>query len=116
VTGSTQPQPSQQPPQRFEIEISPDVEPGVHSDFTSIWHTPDTFVLDFASLRQPPYIREDAETGGQFIVAPTRIVARVKIPPAQVFELMKGLEQQLSEWEVQTGQRPPNDPPLPNLG
>lgn len=37
---------------------------------------------------------------------PARIVARIKIPPAQVFELMKALEQQLTAWEKETGQRP----------
>jgi uncharacterized protein DUF3467 len=110
-------QPAQpQPEQRFVIEISPDIEAGVHADFASIWHTPATFVLDFASLRQPPALGEDADSGQQVIMVPTRIVARVKIPATQVFELMRALEQQLSAWERETGQGPPKEPGLPNLG
>lgn len=95
----------QQPSRRFDIEVAPEVEPGVHADFASLWHTPDTFVLDFASLRRPPDLQEDADTGSRYLVMPTRIVARVKIPPGQVFELMKALENQLSQWERETGQR-----------
>ena len=109
-------QPEQpQPEQRFVIEISPDIEPGVHADFVSIWHTADTFVLDFASLRQPPQLSEDAETGQRVIVLPTRIVARVKLPGGHVWELMRTLNQQLSAWEQETGRRPPEEPGLPNL-
>jgi hypothetical protein len=89
---------------RFEIEISPEVETGIYADFASLWHTPDSFVLDFAALRQPPYpAQEDPETGRVTTVLPTRIVARVRIPPGQIFELMKALEQQLSMWEKEAG-------------
>jgi hypothetical protein len=108
--------PPQQPEQRFEVEISPEIEPGVHADFASIWHTPHTFVLDFASLRQPPYLRQDPDTDQQVGILPTRIVARVQIPPEQVFEVMKALEQQLSAWELETGKRRPEEPELPNMG
>jgi hypothetical protein len=107
-------QPIPEPQQRFEVEISPDIEPGVPAEFASIWHTPAMFVLDFASLRQPPHIDEDAETGDRVLILPTRIVARVRIPPSQVFELMRGLEQQLTAWERETGQPPPQEPDLPN--
>lgn len=99
--------------QRFEIEVSGDVEAGVHADFASIWHTQDTFVLDFASLRRPPYLTEDADAGRQVAVMPVRVVARVKIPPGQVFELMKALEAQLSAWETDTGRRPGGGPSGP---
>jgi hypothetical protein len=34
-----------------------------------------------------------------------RVVSRVRIPPAQVFELMKALEKQLTQWEASTGAR-----------
>jgi Protein of unknown function (DUF3467) len=105
-----------QPEQRFEIEISPDVEPGVYADFASIWHTRNTFVLDFASLRQPPVLGEDEDSGQPVLRVPTRIVARVKIPSDQIFELMRALEQQLSAWERETGQSPPQEPGLPNRG
>jgi hypothetical protein len=109
-----EPEPIPEPEPRFEIEISPEIEPGVHADFASIWHTPDTFVLDFASLRRPPFLSQDDETDNEVLILPTRIVARVKIPSSQVFELMRALEQELTAWEHETGQPPPQDPDLPN--
>ncbi|HEY3006710.1 MAG TPA: DUF3467 domain-containing protein [Micromonosporaceae bacterium] len=84
---------------RFDIEISPEVEVGVYADFASLWHTSDSFVIDFATLRRPPFAAADPDTGEATAVLPARIVARVRIPPAQVFEFMKALEQQLSAWE-----------------
>ncbi len=33
------------------------------------------------------------------LVRRAQVVARVRIPPSQVFEVMKVLEQQLSAWE-----------------
>lgn len=88
---------------RFDIEMSAEIEAGIWADFASLWHTPDAFVIDFAALRRPPYASEDAQTGKVTGVMPARIVARVRIPPSQVFEFMKALEQQLSMWEKETG-------------
>jgi hypothetical protein len=106
-----------QPEQRLEIQIPPEVEPGVHADFASIWHTPATFVLDFASLREPPSLVEEEDTGQRFINVSARVVTRVRIPGGQIWELMRALEQQLTAWERETGQRPPDDTGgLPNLG
>lgn len=97
------------PKSQFDMTISTEVEPGVHADFASLWHTADTFVLDFASVRRPPFLAKDSETGELRQMIPTRIVSRVKIPPGQVFELMKALEAQLSKWESETGRRPDPD-------
>ena len=56
-------------------------------------------------------------TSQQLVIIPARVVARVRIPASQVFELMKALEQQLTAWELQTGRRSPDDAGgLPNLG
>lgn len=99
------------PEQRIVLEIEPSIEPGMHADFASIWHTPNTFVLDFSSLRQPPQHTVDEDTGKPLVLLPARVVARVKIPPEQVFELMKGLEKQLSMWEKERGRRPGGEGP-----
>jgi hypothetical protein len=104
------------PEQRLEIQIPPEIEAGVHADFVSIWHTSTTFVLDFASLREPPSLVEDAETEHRFVKVPTRVVARVRLPAEQVFEIMQALARQLSAWERETGKAPPTEPGLPNLG
>ncbi|MCL1897529.1 MAG: DUF3467 domain-containing protein [Micrococcales bacterium] len=79
--------------QRIQIKLPSEVAGGVFADFVRAWHTSDAFVMDFATLTEPP--RND---DGQVLLDAT-IVARVRIPPPQVFELMKALEQQLSAWE-----------------
>ncbi|MDR0433242.1 MAG: DUF3467 domain-containing protein [Bifidobacteriaceae bacterium] len=88
--------------QRLQINLPQEQNGGVFADFVRAWHTSDAFVLDFASLTQPPH---SAEPGGP-VILDASVVARVRIPPAQVFELMKALEQQLSSWEKERGSRP----------
>jgi hypothetical protein len=91
-------------PQRVNIAITPEVEVGVFANFASVWHQPDCFVLDFATWIQPPRLVEDE--GQKVVNLSARVVSRVRIPPAQVFEIMKALESQLSAWERETGARP----------
>jgi hypothetical protein len=103
---------TEQPPRRlsgprFDVEIAPELEGGVYADFANLWHTADAFVLDFAALRHRPYVEVDARTGEEVAVAPTRVVARVKIPPKQVWELMRALEKELSAFEEESGQTLP---------
>lgn len=85
----------------LNIELPPDV-PTVYADFASLWHTPDVFVLDFIAMITPPQPTE-GPGGEQVSTAQGRVAQRVKIPPKQVFELMKALEQQLTAWEQETG-------------
>jgi hypothetical protein len=104
-------QPTGPVPREIQVEIPAEIENGVYADFVSIWHTPEAFVLDFAGLRRAPQRETDPETGVTKAVLPVKIVSRVRIPPSQVFELMKALEAQLSAWELETGRRkPPEDP------
>jgi hypothetical protein len=100
---------SEQPPnvpRRGQINMSaePEIERGVYADFVGVWHQKHCFVLDFAALVRPPSVAED-ETGEQINNLDARLVSRVRIPPGQVFEIMKALEKQLSQWERETGQR-----------
>jgi len=85
--------------QRIQMNMPSDQTAGVYADFVRAWHTKDAFVLDFANLVEP--VRSEDDT----VILNATVVARVRIPPAQVFELMKALEQQLSMWETETGQR-----------
>ena len=81
--------PDQPQPQQAQIHIHEDRVEGTYADFVSVWHSKDVFVLDFAVLSQPT-------TATQLT---SRVVSRVRIPPSQVFEIMKALEQQLTAWE-----------------
>ncbi len=97
-------EPTQPLPKRYNVEIPDDVVNGHYADLASLWHTRDVFVLDFAALKGAPQRAE--HEGAAVLHHQTRVVARVRIPPAQVFELMKALESQLSAWEAETGRRP----------
>jgi hypothetical protein len=70
---------------------------GVYADFAAVWHSRDVFTLDFAALLGP--------TGGAAQERRAEVVARVRIPPSQVFEIMKALETQLSAWERESARR-----------
>ena len=97
---------SAQPRREFSLDVPPEVEVGYYADFASIWHTPETFVLDFAVLKRPPQGAQHPD-GSASVVFPTRVVARVRVPPAQIFEIMKALEQQLTMWEREHGRGDP---------
>lgn len=93
------------PPTNVSISMPPERVTGVHADFVSAWHTQDVFVLDFAAVVAPGRPAEGAD-GQPVTQLDAQVVARVKLPPSQVFEVMKALEKQLSSWEAQTGRRP----------
>jgi len=67
---------------------------GDYADFVRVWHGKDIFTLDFAALVAP--MSADGTTA--------RVVSRVRIPPSQVFEIMKALERSLTAWEKEHGQ------------
>ena len=87
------------PNTRLRIDISPEAEVGVYANFVSIWHDADTFTLDFVAVTRQPTPTEDSATGQAILDVPARVVSRVRVPPSQVFEIMKALEQQLTAFE-----------------
>jgi hypothetical protein len=92
-----------QPPQ-MRVSMPDDKIPGAYADFVSVWHTSDVFTFDFAALSRPPS-RVEGEDGTAVTQAQAQVVARVRVPPSQVFEIMKALERQLTAWETETGRR-----------
>ena len=89
----------------FNINMPPDRAAGHYADFAMIWHTPETFVLDFIAATQPAQPNPDGSGGA---VVNAEVSARVRIPAAQVWEIMKALNEQYSAWEVETGKQTPN--------
>ncbi|MDR2895148.1 MAG: DUF3467 domain-containing protein [Propionibacteriaceae bacterium] len=90
---------------RIQLALPQDQLAGVFSDFVRAWHTRDSFILDFSAYTEPP-VRDEAH---EDVIQQSTVVSRVRIPPSQVFELMKALEQQLSLWESETSQRSKSD-------
>ncbi len=75
-----------------------DLEAGVYANAVSVWHTPTEFTLDFlVHVTGPAPVQ--LPNGSETLAPRMRAVARVKLPPAQIFELMKALERQLSMFE-----------------
>ena len=97
---------SEQMPSRLDVELPPDVAGGTFAEFVNIWHTKDVFTLDFASVVNPPQPTIDPDHGTPVLAVPARVVARIRIPPAQVFEIMKAMETQLSAWERERAEHP----------
>jgi hypothetical protein len=98
--------PGQPLPVNFNVNVPVEQLEGHYADFANIWHNQETFVLDFAAMSQPPQ-PVFGEVGGQPIAAEIngQVVARVRIPAAQVWEVMKALETQLGAWENENPQR-----------
>lgn len=91
------------------IDLPDDMVAGVYADFVSVWHTRSAFTFDFAALAAPPEL-EEAEDGTVVSVHKSRIVGRIRIPPEQVFEIMKALEHQLTAWESERAQAEGDQP------
>ncbi len=88
---------------QHQISMPEGLLPGVYADFVTVWHGKNAFVLDFAAMSAPPQLAQ-TDDGREVPIINSQIVARVRIPPEQVFEIMKALEQQLTAWESQNTQ------------
>ncbi|HEX6470556.1 MAG TPA: DUF3467 domain-containing protein [Streptosporangiaceae bacterium] len=88
---------------RVEIAVPAEVEVGEFASFASVWRSQDCFVLDFATEVRPPEVVQEPESGVRYVHVPARVVSRVRVPPGQIWELMKALEQNLSAYERETG-------------
>jgi Protein of unknown function (DUF3467) len=79
--------------QEIQIQVPPEVAIGQYSNLIGVWHTPHEFAIDFAVV-QPFLPQGPAAT----------VVSRVRIPPTLVFELLKTLNQNLSDYEEAFGE------------
>jgi hypothetical protein len=94
-------QPEGIPPHRVDIRTPEGQIAGVAADLVGVWHTAESFVLDFSAFADPA--RLETQNGVDVLVQRAQVVARVRIPPSQVFEIMRALELQLTAWEQETG-------------
>jgi hypothetical protein len=92
------------PPAELAITRPAELDEGHYADFVSVWHSRTSFVLDFLSMSAPPE-RVTREDGSEVALNRARVVSRVRLPPEQIFELMKALERQLSAWEQDRGRQ-----------
>jgi hypothetical protein len=91
-----------QPPQFLDMAVPPDQEVGVYANLLAIWHTQDEFTFDFA-VKQPSQMRE-SDDGAPIVHVPARVVTRVRVPPGQVFEILKALNENMTHYEQAFGE------------
>ncbi len=90
----------------LNVDVPADRVAGVHADYASVWTTPETCIIDFLAVTEPirPLVGEDGVSRPK---VNTTLVSRVRIPPTHVWELMRALEKQLSQWEATHGKPKP---------
>lgn len=99
--------PEPQLPVRHSLDLPKETELGIFADFAHIWHTPATFVLDFLSVKIPASAEASEDGAGAELVISSRVTARVRIPPEQIFPLIEALRTQGQEWLNETGRSEP---------
>ncbi|MGN6474323.1 MAG: DUF3467 domain-containing protein [Mycobacteriales bacterium] len=99
------------PQQQIQVQVPEDIQAGVYANMALVWHTPFDFTLDFAVL-QPTMPGPEGEA-----LTPARVVARVKFPPSQIFQLLQAINANMTKYEEAYGpisapsQQPPSPPP-----
>ncbi len=106
-----------EPPGRPRIEFEPHADPaleaGAYANGLAIWHTLHEFTFDFFVSSEPP-TEVETEQGERVIRAPHRLVARLRVPPTSVFDIIQTIGQNLSLYEQKFGpiRTPASDTPL----
>jgi hypothetical protein len=77
----------------FEIKVPGHLEPGVYANACDVWHTRSEFAVDF--LARP------ANRGTPDLAL---VVSRVKIPTIFVFELIRDLNTNMTEYDATFGE------------
>jgi hypothetical protein len=98
--GVSTPEPQGQPV-AVQIRTPEKWTAGVYANGIGVWSTQTEVTLDFfVSLAPEQGTNPD---GQQFLVSPQEIVARVKIPPSLVFQVMRNLANAQDQYESQWG-------------
>jgi Protein of unknown function (DUF3467) len=95
-------EPPAQPRIEFESHSDPTLEAGVYANGLAIWHTLHEFTFDFFVSSQPPAEVKTAD-GEVVIRAPHRQVARLRVPPTSVFDIIRTISQNLALYEQKFG-------------
>ena len=90
-------------PAEFAFSVPAELATGRYANLLAIWHTAHEFTLDF-SVTMPATAKED----GSPPVVPAEVVARVKIAPSVVFDVLRALNENMTQYESTYGeiQRP----------
>jgi hypothetical protein len=91
-------------PIEFSLAVPPEHQSGVYANFLTTWHTAYEFTLDFA-VTQPPEVPDEPEAAIRISCC---VVARVKLPVTLLFDVIRGLNEEMTLYEREFGEiRPP---------
>ncbi len=82
------------------MTIADALTPGAYSNFLGVWHTAHEFTLDFA-VTQPATLENTPD--GQVTRVPCQVVARIKVPPTVMFDFLRTVNENLTQWERNFG-------------
>ncbi len=82
----------------LDFYIPDDLEPGAYANALAAWHTEHEFTLDFAAV-QRPRVNEDGE-----VVLTYRVMTRVKLPATMIFDIIRELNRDMTEYEQEFGE------------
>lgn len=81
--------------------VPPDQEAGVYAETVAVWHTPYDFVIDFGAIQlAQPVNPEDPNSPFE---VPARVVSRVRIPAALVFDVIQTINARMTAYEAEWG-------------
>jgi hypothetical protein len=94
--------PPARPQLAFETHADPALETGSYANALAIWHTPHEFTFDFLVSSAPAQSAKN-ERGEDVIRAPHRLVARLRVPPTAVFDIIRTINENLTMYEQRFG-------------
>lgn len=86
----------------LDLEVPPELVPGVYANLLGVWHSAYEFMLDFGVF-QPPSQRSEAAHIGAF-----RVTSRIRLPVTLVFDVLRTINDAMSDYEARFG---PIEPP-----
>ncbi len=92
-----EPNAESQAPLHFEMQVGENEAGGVYANFLGVWHTAHEFTLDFA-VTQPAALAQ-TQDGSTVTRVPCQVVSRIKVPPTVLFDFLRTLNENLSNWE-----------------
>jgi hypothetical protein len=98
-----------QPPQvHLNVELPMELRNGVHAELAAVWHTRDSFTIDFIAPISPA-----APADGGDYTQPAQVVSRVRVPVSVIFNIARAISDNVAIYESSFGSIGPGGPDHP---
>jgi hypothetical protein len=82
----------------LSVELPNELRGGVHAEVAAVWHTRDSFTIDFISPIGPGQADNDGGVSQQ-----AQVVARVRVPVSVIFNVARAISDNVSIYEASFG-------------